>query len=223
MKTKNMNKKLIYITKIVSMVICLILNFSDSMSFAYYKAEYYFDESICRGSFYDWGVLFLAIFIVMIAYAVYKDKEDKLKKENKNLQYKLKQEECPYTLQDIPKEVDNYTDIKDEYNENFRIDESFEVHKEDDNIQTEDRKQDKDLWVGKFDNGEVIVFDPSLQEEMHPQYVLLWKYKTKKLGKYSKNMARPRLKRLPNDQQREKILDEYKKYMLQKRNDLNGQ
>jgi hypothetical protein len=64
-------------------------------------------------------------------------------------------------------------------------------------------------WIGKFDNGEIVIFDSDLQKSNDKDWVYLWIYSTSTVDRYLKHMARKAIRKAQEDARITNILNAY--------------
>jgi hypothetical protein len=57
----------------------------------------------------------------------------------------------------------------------------------------------KGRWVGKFPNGEIVVFDPETQDVLRPDRIALWSLTSRRPKEYSRELARQKIRAAESD------------------------
>lgn len=74
-------------------------------------------------------------------------------------------------------------------------------------------KELKKIWIGSFQDGEIVVYDPRLQDGRDEQRVILWSRHSGGLDRYFKDMVKPNLKGISDKELAYQVESEYKKFI----------
>ena len=177
----------------------------------------------------DWALVLFIVVIIIVIFHELKNYDPHKKKESLDQRLvRMEKEEIKYEL--LSKAIDKAEDpsifdshVYEEYEFNSNIVQDLIKNKQKKaetnigytkdlpkkSIQKAYSKNKLKYWVGKFDDGEIVVYDPNLQTRATDQLVVLWSYETKLSRRYFKDMARQRLKRLSDIDLRNEVLQDY--------------
>lgn len=71
----------------------------------------------------------------------------------------------------------------------------------------------KKIWIGSFQDGEIVVYDHRLQDRRDNQRVILWSRQSGRLDRYFKDVAKPNLKGLSDMKLAKKVISEYEQFI----------
>lgn len=65
------------------------------------------------------------------------------------------------------------------------------------------------LWVGQFEDGEVVVFDPQAQKRSEPDWVYLWSCETQQTDRYAKDILKKAIRSMTVADEAKSVIDRY--------------